>query len=178
MNGSSDPGKLSRLFPLADERSSSGALTTGGAGVRVTPLETSACRLGRASADVASEFVDGVLFELPLVRLSLGRSGSSLNGGLLGGGLLGVVLAELFDGLLEAVPAVLAPLEAGLRNLGLSGGLSGALPLDEALGLLLAELLVELLDKAKGCDVSFMACDAAARSSMVPSLTMVIVEAW
>jgi hypothetical protein len=136
---------------------------------------------------VASEFVEGgVLFELPLVRLSLGRSGSSLKGGLLGrsllegplGVLLALVLAEMFDGLVGGLLAVLFPLEAGLRNLGLSGGLSGALPLDEALGLLLAELLVELLDKAKGCDVSFMACDAAARSSMVPSLTMVIVEAW
>jgi hypothetical protein len=140
---------------------------------------------------VASEFVEGgVPFELPLVRFSLGRSGSSLNGGLLGGvlleesleallgGLLALVLADLFEGLLEEPPAELAPLEAALCNLGLSGGLSGALPLDEAPGLLLAELLVALLDNAKGCDVSFMACDAAARSSIVPSLTIAIVEAW
>jgi hypothetical protein len=101
----------------------------------------------------------------------------ALLGGLLGG-LLALVLAELFEGLFEEPPAVLAPLEAALCSLGRSGGLSGALPLDETPGLLLAELLVALLDKAKGCDVSFMACDAAARSSIVPSLTMVIVEAW
>ena len=48
------------------------------------------------------------------------------------------------------------------------GGLPWSLPLDEATG--------ELLDK--GRDVSFTACDAAACSSIVPSLTIVIVEAW
>jgi hypothetical protein len=87
-------------------------------------------------------------------------------------GLLGVALAELFEGLLVELPAVLFPLEAALCNL----GLSGALPLDEAAALLLGELLIELL--GKGCDVSFMACDAAARSSIVPTFTIVIVEAW
>jgi hypothetical protein len=185
MNGSPDPGKLSRMFPLGDERSSSGASTRGGEGARVTPLETSACRLGRASAAAASEFVEGVAFELPVVRFSLGRSGSSLKGGLLGrslleellGVLLALALAELFYGLLGELLAVLFPLEAALCNLGLSGGLSGALLLDDAPGLLPGELLAELLDKTKGCDVSFMACDAAARSSMVPSLTIVIVKA-
>ena len=109
-----------------------------------------------------------------------------MKGGLLGrslleellGVLLALALAELFDGLLGELLAVLFPLEAALCNLGLSGGLSGALLLDDAPGLLPGELLAELLDKTKGCDVSFMACDAAARSSMVPSLTMVIVEAW
>src|SRR5580698_5912218 len=140
MNGSPDPGKLSRMFPVADERSSSGAPASGGGGVRVTPLETSACRLGRASVAVESELVEGgVLFELPVVRFSLGRSGSSsLNGGLtvgLTGALLGAALAELFKGLLGELLAVLFALEAAWCNLGLSGGLSGALPLDEAFGL-------------------------------------------
>ena len=87
--------------------------------------------------------------ELPVARCSLGRSGSSL------------LFGELAEGLLDELPVLLSGLE---------------LPLDEPPGLLPDELLIELLDK--GRDVSFTACDAAACSSIVPSLTIVIVEAW
>ncbi len=55
---------------------------------------------------------------------------------------------------------------------------SGVLPYwraNEPPGLLAYELTDGALDK--GCDVSFTARDAAACSSIVPSLTIVIVEA-
>jgi hypothetical protein len=202
MNGSPDAGILCRMFPFTDEESpSEGAPTCGGEGVRVTPLATSAWRLGRAS-----EFVDGVLppvelprfncggpssasgeadvaggrdrdadvvvespgvicalgvpSELPVARCSFGRSGSSL--------LLGEVAERLLDELL----VVLSGLEFACRSLGLPWSPA----LDEPTGELLEELLVE--SWAKGRDVSFIACDAATCSSSVPSLTIVIVEAW
>ena len=100
----------------------------------------------------------GVPSELPVARCSLGRSGSSL------------LLGELAEGLLDELPLVLSGLEAAWRNL----GVSWSPPLDEPPGLP-DELLIELLDK--GRDVSFTACDAAACSSIVPSRTIVIVEA-
>lgn len=102
----------------------------------------------------------GVLSELPVVRCSLGRSGSSS------------LMEEPIGASLDELPAVLSGLEVARRNV----GLALSLPLDEPAGELLEELLVETLDK--GRDVSFVACDAAACSSVVPSLTIVIVEAW
>ena len=75
-------------------------------------------------------------------------------------------------GLLDAPPVVLSVLEAIWRDL----GVSWSLPVDEPPELLADELPTELLDK--GCDVSFTACDAAACSSIVPSRTIVILEAW
>jgi hypothetical protein len=101
----------------------------------------------------------GVPSELPVARCSLGRSGSSL------------LFAEL-AGLLDELPVALSGLEVAWRDL----GVSWSLPLDEPLELLADELPMELLDK--GCEVSFTACDAAACSSIVPSLTIAIVEAW
>jgi len=177
----------------------------GGGGIRVTPLAESALRLGRASP--ASEFVEGVLgsvepprlnwgglessascgaavagrrdtvadvvaespgvicvlgvpSELPVVRCSLGRSGSSL------------LIEEPLEGLLDELPAALSGLEAARRSV----GLPLSLPLDEPDADLLEELPVESLDK--GRDVSFIAWEAAACSSVVPSVTIVIVEAW
>ena len=102
----------------------------------------------------------GVPSELPVARCSLGRSGSSL------------LFGELAEGLLDELPVVLSELEAVWRD----RGVSWSLPLDEPPGLLADELPMELLDK--GRDVSFTACDAAACSSIVPSLTIFIVEAW
>ena len=101
----------------------------------------------------------GVPSELPVVRCSLGRSGSSS------------VIEEPLEGLLDELPAALTGLEAARRSVGLP--LSP--PLDE-LDADLEGLPVESLDK--GRDVSFIACEAAACSSVVPSLTIVIVEAW
>jgi hypothetical protein len=83
-----------------------------------------------------------------------------------------LLFEELAEGLLDELPVVLSGLEAACLNL----GVSWSLPLDEPSGWLADELPMELLDK--GRDVSFTACDAAACSSIVPSLTIVIVEAW
>lgn len=102
----------------------------------------------------------GVPSELPADRCSLGRSGSSL--------LIGAPIGALLDEL----PVALSGLEVARRNV----GLASSLPLDEPAGELLEELLVEPVDK--GRDGSFIACEAAACSSVVPSLTIVIVEAW
>lgn len=187
-----------------NESPDAGALC-GRGGIRVTPLAVSALRLGRASAE--SEFVEGVLglvepprlscggpessascgaadaggrdtvadvvaespglgcglgvlSELPVVRCSLGRSGSSF------------VIEEPLEGLLGELPVAVSGLEAARRSVGLP--LSP--PLDEPDTDLLEELPVESLDK--GRDVAFTACEAAACSSVVPSLTIVIVEAW
>ena len=82
-----------------------------------------------------------------------------------------MLFAEL-AGLLDELPVALSGLEVAWRDL----GVSWSLPLDEPLELLADELPMELLDK--GCEVSFTACDAAACSSIVPSLTIAIVEAW
>ena len=110
-------------------------------------------------ADVVAESpglfcVLGVPAELPVVRCSLGRSGSSL------------LLEEPLEELLDELPMALSGFEAALRSAG-----PFSLPLDEP-----AADLVESLDK--GRDVSFIACEAAACSSVVPSLTNVIIEAW
>jgi len=87
------------------------------------------------------------------------------------------LFGELAEGLLDELPVVLSGLEAVWCDLGVSWlGVSWLLPLDEPPGLLADELAMELLDK--GRDVSFTACDAAACSSMVPSRTIVMVEAW
>ena len=83
-----------------------------------------------------------------------------------------MLFGELAEGLLDELPVVLSGLEAARR----SAGLPLSLPLGEPDADLLEELPVESLDK--GRDVSFIACDAAACSSVVPSLTIVIVEAW
>lgn len=83
-----------------------------------------------------------------------------------------MLFGELAEGLLGELPVVLSGLEADWRNL----GVLWSLPLDGPPGLLADELPMELLDK--GRDVSFTACEAAACSAIVPSLTIVIVEAW
>ena len=106
----------------------------------------------------------GVPSELPVARCSLGRSGSS--------SLIDEPIEEPLEALLDEFPVGLSGLDAARR----SAGLPLSLPLGEPDGDLLEELPVESLDK--GCDVSFTACDAAACSSIVPSLTIVIVEAW
>jgi hypothetical protein len=116
-------------------------------------------------ADVVAESpglicVLSVLSELPVVRCSLGRSGSSL------------LIEEPLEELLDELPLPLSGFEAARR----SAGPPLSLPLAEPAADLLEEPPVESLDK--GRDVSFVACEAAACSSVVPSLIIVIVEAW
>ena len=179
MTGSPDGGMLSRTFPFADGYPSEGAPTCGEEGVRVTPSATSAGRLGRASATVASEFVDGVLPPVELPRFNCGGP-SSASGVADGAGGRDRDAADMAEspGLICArgVPSELPVPRCSLGRSGSSlliwepveGGLPSSLPLDEPTGELLA----------KGRDVSFIACDAATCSSSVPSLTIVIVEAW
>jgi len=83
-----------------------------------------------------------------------------------------LLIEEPLEGLLDELPAALSGLEAARRSV----GLPLSLPLDEPDADLLEELPVESLDK--GRDVSFIAWEAAACSSVVPSVTIVIVEAW
>lgn len=204
MNESPDAGAPCDVLPPVDEGPEEGASDCGGVGIRVARLAVSALRLGRASA--ASEFVEGVLglvepprlncggpessascgaadavgrdtfadvvaespglicvpgllSELPVVRCSLGRSGSSL------------LIDEALEELLDELSLPLSGFEAARRSAG-----PPSLPLVEPAADLLEEPPVESLDK--GRDVSFVACEAAACSSVVPSLTIVIVEAW
>ena len=83
-----------------------------------------------------------------------------------------MLIEEPLEGLLDELPVALSGLEAAWRGV----GLPLSLPPDEPDADLLEELPVESLDK--GRDVSFLASEAAACSSIVPSLTIVIVEAW
>ena len=83
-----------------------------------------------------------------------------------------MLIEELFEGLLDELPVALSGLEDARRSV----GLPSSPPLDEPDADLLEELPLESLDK--GRDVSFIACEAAACSSVVPSRTIVIVDAW
>ena len=80
--------------------------------------------------------------------------------------------SSLREELLAEVAVLSSELEAARRSLGRSPGLS----FDERFGESLAEWSVEPL--VMGREVSSIACDAAACSSMVPSLTIVTLVAW
>ena len=118
-----------------------------------------------ADADVAAGVPGaicglGAVSEFPLPRFSLGRSGSSSLG------------EEPRGGLLDELVAVLSWLGVAWREL----GVARSLPLGASAVELTEEPLEEPVDK--GCDVSFIACEAATCSSSVPSRTIVSVEAW
>jgi hypothetical protein len=195
MTGSPDAGILCRMFPFGDESPSAPAPTRGGGALAtlasefvdgmLPPVEFPRFNCGGPSSsasrgadgadgrdtglDVAAESPEVVCAlgeppELPVARCSLGRSGSS--------SLIEEPIEEPLEALLDEFPVGLSGLAAARRN----AELLLSLPLGEPDADLLEELPVESLDK--GRDVSFIACEAAACSSVVPSLTIVIVEAW
>src|SRR5579863_5033574 len=148
MNGSPLSGILCDVRGLDDEVPS-GAPTRGGEGIRVTPLTSSACRLGRASATTGSEESAG-----GRPRRNTGRSGSPESRGaaededvvaespgaisalgvpsafetarrIRGRSLSSLLLEELLDGLLlDALLVAVSELELARRSLGRSGSLS------------------------------------------------------
>ena len=186
-----------RMLAFEVREISPGAAITGADGPRVTPLTSSACKLGRASATTgALEFEEDeeLLSELAgRPRRKAGGPGSSESRG--DGVICALVLPlellsefdaarrklgapllfdeVLFDEVLFEEDELLSSeleLDPARRSRGRSGSSSIELLLDE-----FEELLAELLDE-EGCDLS-MGSDALACSSGVPSRIIEIVLA-